>query len=73
MACKCEHNNGETAESRDSAGPMDNAYWASVRKSVPFDEVVKDQYNQITHGSQGRDAGIFEGIEASKVGQRNYD
>lgn len=62
MAGKCEDDDWKTAQGVNRACPMAHADWTSIGHCVSLDEVVHDQDNQVGHGYQGRNAGVFQRV-----------
>lgn len=62
MASKCKDNNWQTAESWNRALPMAHANRASILRRVSLDKLIHNQNNQIGHGNQGCNTGIFQRV-----------
>lgn len=60
MAGETKNNDWKTAQEGDRALRSNYSYKASIRHGIPFDEVCKNQYNQITDGYQRNDASVFQ-------------
>lgn len=73
MACKGEDDDRETTQRLNRACPVNDTNRTSASLGIPNYKVINDQYNQISHRDQCRDTGIFEGVQASKVGERYYN
>lgn len=73
VTCKRKDGDGKTAKRRNGTCPMDNTNWTPIGHGITLYEMVKNQDHQVAYACQRRKTGIFEGIQTSKVGERNDD
>lgn len=62
VASKCKDNNWQTAESWNCALPMAHTNRASILHCVSLNKLIHNQDNQIGHGHQCRNTGIFQRV-----------
>jgi hypothetical protein len=65
MACICEHNDRETAEGGNNAGPFNDTNWPSIRHRIPLCKMVNNENHEVTYRDERNDTCIFEGIETT--------
>lgn len=73
VACERKYSNGKTGKSGNGACPMNDTDWPSTGHGIAHDEVIHDQNHQVAYANQSCDTGVFKRIQASKVGERDYN